>query len=88
MRIDDGNKLTPAHQIDRGHDSVARRPVDKAADSKSDLGSISDVAAQASSVNRASQQRLEALRLAVESGSYDVSASALALKLIDFHLGS
>ncbi len=86
MRIDNGNKLPPAHLLERSLKSGTQRVGEKSENPTGDLSAISDLAAQAGAVSGASEARLEALRAAVESGSYHVSSSALAESIIDSHL--
>ena len=86
MRIDDGNKLAPTLPTDRSQKTDTHRVQDETPHSTPDVSAISDIAAQASSLGGTNEQRLEALRVAVESGTYHVSSSALAKSIIDSHL--
>jgi flagellar biosynthesis anti-sigma factor FlgM len=93
MRIDDLNR-TPGTQATEqsGQTAQTRAPsqdspgtnlLDKAAAAGADQAEVSQLA---QSLAAPDSGRIEQLRAAVESGSYDVSAQAVASALIEAHL--
>ncbi len=82
MRIDDVSRLPQTQATERSQiGSQSTR--DKKAGLRTDQSEISNLAL---GLGGAGDERLEALRSAVESGTYRVSSTALAGKLIDHHL--
>ena len=85
MRIDDLNR-TPASLGTEKADPAAQNP-GLGKDSKSvAAGDQADVSQLAHALSLQDPQRLEQLRLEVQSGSYSVSADALAKAIVDQHL--
>jgi anti-sigma28 factor (negative regulator of flagellin synthesis) len=83
MRIDDTsgiNAVPAAEQISAGPAKVTNQ---SSAVETSDRADVTPVAEQAQG---ASPLRLDALRAAVESGNYTVSAKDLARSIVDSHL--
>ena len=83
MRIDD---LSRSQQAD-----VAKRPDQSGERSKTELTpnespDHADISHVADSLRATDPQRLEQLRLAVQKGTYKVSAEAVAKSIIDEHL--
>ena len=84
MRIDDLNRAPQSQETGKAESIRPDRSSNGTASSKesdADAASISDLATALSP----SESRLEALRLQVERGEYNPSASAVAAKLIDEH---
>lgn len=83
MRINDASGINSTQAVDRIAAGAARGanrpPVEAAADS-------ADVTAVAERAQGADAHRLEALRTAVESGQYHVSAENVAESIISAHL--
>jgi anti-sigma28 factor (negative regulator of flagellin synthesis) len=73
MRIDDLNRA-PAAQGAEKTDQVAQK-----------RGPGKDVSQLAQALTSSDPQRLEQLRLAVQSGAYEVSAEAVAKAIVDYH---
>lgn len=83
MRIDDLNRAGKAQGAEKTDQATPKRAGDK-------LGTIAgadqaDVSRLAHALATNDPQRLERLRLAVQSGKYDVSADAVAKAIIDAH---
>jgi anti-sigma28 factor (negative regulator of flagellin synthesis) len=83
MRIDDLSRIPLTQSAEKTEQAAEKRALDK--------GTIASGADQAevSQLARAlaprDEQRLEQLRLDVQSGKYDISAEAVAKKIIDAH---
>ena len=84
MRIDDVNRTPQTQAMDRSQLGSQNARNNKAEES-SDRSEISNLAL---GLGAGSEKRLESLRLAVEAGTYRVSATGLAGKIIDAHLKS
>ena len=90
MRIDDVNRLPQSQATDRAqqtgsHDKHHQDSINRS-DDHAELSSLAQVNASDAPDGAADPKRLEALRLAVESGQYTVSATELAAKIIDGHV--
>jgi anti-sigma28 factor (negative regulator of flagellin synthesis) len=82
MRIDNtsgSNQAQPVDRITSGAAKPGSQPATEAGDS-------ADVSPVADSAQGADPQRLAALRSAIESGNYRVSADELARSLVNAHL--
>jgi flagellar biosynthesis anti-sigma factor FlgM len=81
MQINDLNRLGPvvAPETAPAGNTAKKQPSSAAAD-ETTLSSV------AQATRGADESRLEALRLAVENGTYSVSAADLASRMIDSHL--
>ena len=84
MRIDDVNRPPQTQAAERSQLGSQNARNNKAAES-SDRTEISNLAL---GLGAGGEKRLESLRLAVEAGTYRVSATELAGKIIDAHLKS
>ena len=89
MRIDDVNRLPQSQATDRAqqtgsHDKHHQNAINRS-DDHAELSSLAQANA-ADAPDGADPKRLEALRLAVESGKYSVSSAELAAKIIDGHV--
>ena len=82
MQIDDVNR-PPQTQAAERNQLGSQNAREKKAALGADRSEISNLA---QGLGGASDERLEALRSAVEAGTYRVSATGLADKLIEFHL--
>ena len=85
MRIDDLNR-TPLTQSAEKADAASQKGAlepDSAAARGADQADVSQLAKALSTPD---PKRIEQLKLAVESGKYDVSAEAVAQAIIDSHL--
>jgi anti-sigma28 factor (negative regulator of flagellin synthesis) len=84
MRVDDLNRAPQAQETQK---TEAIGPKGKSGTSSSAVsGDQSSISSAASSLNP-SAEKLEALRLQVEQGNYQVSAQAVAAGIINEHLG-
>jgi flagellar biosynthesis anti-sigma factor FlgM len=84
MKIDHTNHLQPPQKIESRSDDSS--PVSIQADAApDDRSTLSTLAHHLTTSSDLRQQRIEALRVAVESGTYEVSATDLAASLIDAH---
>ena len=83
MRIDDLNRprqteaTKPDHGVGRPKNEFAHQPADQV-----------DISQLAETVSSADPRRLEQLRLEVQSGTYKVSAEAVAKSIVEEHLKS
>lgn len=85
MRIDDLNR-TPLTQSAEKSDAAGQKRTlepDSAAARGTDQADVSQLAQALAAPD---PKRIEQLKLAVESGKYDVSAEAVAKAIIDSHL--
>ena len=85
MRIDDLNR-TPLTQETEKIDPAAQKNATEKADSSAVGADRADVSSLARALSSRDPQRLEQLRLEVQSGKYQVSAEAVAKAIIDAHL--
>ena len=83
MRIDDLNRTPVANGPEKSEQTAQQRPPEKDSVAVSDQAEVSDLAQSLASPD---PSRIEQLRLQVQSGSYDVSAQAVADALINAHL--
>jgi anti-sigma28 factor (negative regulator of flagellin synthesis) len=83
MRIDDTSGINALPAAERTSGGPAKATNESPAVETSDRADVTPVAEQAQG---ASPQRLDALRAAVESGNYSVSANDLARSIVDSHL--
>jgi flagellar biosynthesis anti-sigma factor FlgM len=85
MRIDDLNRTPVTQGTERTDQTAAQHPgaTGKDAIAGSDQADVSPLARALSTTDPA---RIEQLRLAVQSGTYNVSAEAVASSIIDAHL--
>ena len=85
MRIDDLNR-TPLAQGAEKTDPAAQKNSTEKAGSPGVGTDQADVSSLARALSSRDPQRLEQLRLEVQSGKYSVSAEAVAKAIIDAHL--
>jgi anti-sigma28 factor (negative regulator of flagellin synthesis) len=90
MRIDDLNRSSLTQGADQSSPASAQRTQAKeSTDAAQDAAAGSDqvqVSSLAQSLAAPGSSRVEQLRIEVQSGSYNVPASAVASALIDAHL--
>lgn len=85
MRIDDLNRSSQTQSAEKTGQAASKRPSDKDSvrTGATDQAEISQLGQRLAS---ADPQRLEQLRLDVQSGKYDVAADVVAKAIIDEHL--
>ena len=84
MRIDDLNRSPLTQETAKTEQTAEKRALQK--DSKAARGTDqADVSQLAQALSTNDPQRLEQLRLAVQSGKYEVPAEAVAKAIIDHH---
>ena len=84
MRIDDLNRSPLTQETAKTEQTAEKRALEK--DSKAARGTDqAEVSQLAQALTTADPQRLEQLRLAVQSGKYEVPAEAVAKAIIDHH---
>jgi anti-sigma28 factor (negative regulator of flagellin synthesis) len=84
MRIDDLNRAPLTQETGKTDQAAEKRALEK--DPKSARGTDqAEVSQMAQALSAGDPQRLEQLRLAVQSGKYDVPAEAVAKAIIDHH---
>ena len=84
MRIDDLNRSPLTQETGKTEQAAEKRALEK--DSKAARGTDqAEVSQLAQALSSGDPQRLEQLRLAVQSGKYDVPADAVAKAIIDHH---
>ena len=84
MRIDDLNRAPLTQETGKTEQTVDKHALEK--DPKAARGTDQvDVSQMAQALSTSDPQRLEQLRLAVQSGKYEVSAEAVAKAIIDHH---
>lgn len=84
MRIDDLNRSPLTQETAKTEQTAEQRALQK--DSKAARGTDqADVSQLAQALSTSDPQRLEQLRLAVQSGKYEVPAEAVAKAIIDHH---
>ena len=84
MRIDNLNRTSASQGAEQSGQTAQERAAAKEAAAGPDQVEVSHLA-QSLSLATTDPGRIEQLRLQVESGSYNVSASAIATSVIDFH---
>ncbi len=82
MRIDDLNRSPQPHPAEKSEPPAEKQPADSVAPVAADRAEISDLAR---ALTAADPQRLEQLKLEVQSGRYNVSAAEVAKAIIDAH---
>lgn len=87
MRIDDVNRTPPPQATERAQQTGSPDENQPASNLLEDHADISQLALAnlKHGVEGADPKRLEALRLQVEAGSYQVSATELAARIVDAH---
>lgn len=85
MRIDDINR-TPLTQSAEKTDQTGQQRSGAAGKGAADGSDHADVSPLARALAGPDPSRIEQLRLAVQSGHYDVSAEAVASAIVDAHL--
>jgi anti-sigma28 factor (negative regulator of flagellin synthesis) len=86
MRIDDLNRAPLTQSAEKADAAGQKRALE--ANSAAARGTDqADVSQLAQALAPRDPNRIEQLKLAVESGKYDVSAEAVAKAIIDSHLG-
>jgi anti-sigma28 factor (negative regulator of flagellin synthesis) len=86
MRIDDLNRAPLTPETGKTDQAAEKRALEK--DPKAARGmDQAEVSQLAHALSTGDPQRLEQLRLAVQSGKYEVSAEAVAKAIIDHHTG-
>ena len=90
MRIDDVNRPPQTQAPDRAQQTGSHDKQQNSANRLVDHADISALALAnlAHGVEGADPKRLEALRLQVEAGTYNVSGSELAANIVDAHTRS
>jgi flagellar biosynthesis anti-sigma factor FlgM len=84
MRIDDLNRTPLAQGTGKTDQAAEKRALEK--DPKAARGTDqAEVSEMAQALSTGDPQRLEQLRLAVQSGKYEVPAEAVAKAIIDHH---
>jgi flagellar biosynthesis anti-sigma factor FlgM len=83
MRIDTVNRTPVEQGAEKSGPAAPQTPHEKGAAAGSDQAEISQLAQSLATPDR---NRVEQLRLQIQSGNYDVSAEAVAAALIDAHL--
>jgi anti-sigma28 factor (negative regulator of flagellin synthesis) len=84
MRIDDLNRTPLAQGTGKTDEAAEKRALEK--DPKAARGTDqAEVSEMAQALSTGDPQRLEQLRLAVQSGKYEVPAEAVAKAIIDHH---
>jgi len=84
MRIDDVNRASVTQSAEKTDQAAQKRELEK--DSTSAGGADqANVSQLAQALNSSDPQRLEQLRLQVQSGNYEVPAEAVAKSIVDFH---
>jgi anti-sigma28 factor (negative regulator of flagellin synthesis) len=84
MRIDDLNRAPLTPETGKTDPGAEKRAIEK--DPKATRGTDqAEVSQMAQALSAGDPQRLEQLRLTVQSGKYEVSADAVAKALIDHH---
>ena len=85
MRIDDLNRTPLAQGAEKPDpaDPTRTREKNSGASGAIDQANVSDLAQALAAPD---PQRIEQLRLAVESGAYDVSPDAVAKAIVDAHI--
>jgi anti-sigma28 factor (negative regulator of flagellin synthesis) len=87
MRIDDLNRAPLTQETGKTEQTAEARALEK--ESKAARGTDqAEVSQMAQALSTGDPQRLEQLRLAVQSGKYDVPAEAVAKAIIDHHTTS
>ncbi len=86
MRINDLNPTPLTEGTEKSGQPVQQRPGEKDAVAGSNQADQAEVSQLAQSLAAPDPGRIEQLRLQVQSGSYGVSAQAVANALIDAHL--
>jgi anti-sigma28 factor (negative regulator of flagellin synthesis) len=84
MRIDDLNRVPLSQETGKTEPAADKRALEK--DPKAARGTDqADVSQMAKALSTGDPQRLEQLRLAVQSGKYEVPSKAVAKAIIDHH---
>jgi anti-sigma28 factor (negative regulator of flagellin synthesis) len=83
MRIDDLNRTPLTQGAEKTDQAAEKRALEK--NSINDSTDQADVSQLARSLSSSDPARLEQLRMEVQSGKYEVSASTLAKSIIDSH---
>ena len=84
MRIDDLNRAPLTHETGKTEPAAEKRALEK--DPKAARGTDqAEVSQMAQALSTGDLHRLEQLRLAVQSGKYEVSAEAVAKAIVDHH---
>lgn len=86
MRIDDLNRTPVTESAEKTGPTTQQRSSNTEGVAGSERSDQAEVSQLAQSLAAADPGRIEQLRLQVESGSYDVSAQALANAVIDAHI--
>ena len=85
MRIDDLNRTPQTQSTDKTEQAAQKRSLEQqnTATAGTDQAEVSQLA---KALTASDPQRIEQLRLEVQSGKYNVSADALAKSIVDSHL--
>jgi len=83
MRIDDLNRASATQGAEKTDQVAQKRGPGK--DSGAAAADQADVSQLAQALTSSDPQRLEQLRLAVQSGAYEVSAEAVAKAIVNYH---
>jgi len=85
MRIDDLNRTPLTQGAEKTDQAAQKKPLEQqnTATGGTDQAEVSQLA---KALTASDPQRIEQLRLEVQSGKYNVSAEALAKSIIDSHL--
>ena len=84
MRIDDLNRVPLTPETGKTEQASDKKALEK--DSKAGRGTDqAEVSQMAHALSKGDPQRVEQLRLAVQSGKYEVPAEAVAKAIVDHH---
>jgi anti-sigma28 factor (negative regulator of flagellin synthesis) len=83
MRIDDLNRTPLTQSTEKTDQAAEKRTLEK--NSTTDSADQAEVSQLAQALSSGDPTRLEQLRMQVQSGNYDVSASTLAKSIISAH---
>jgi len=86
MRIDDLNRTPLTQSAEKSDAAGQKRTLEPDSDAACGTDQA-DVSQLAQALSTSDPQRLEQLRLAVQSGKYEVPAEAVAKAIIDHHTG-
>ena len=85
MRIDDASRLSQSPSVDRAQLTNQERAQGTGTKADGDHAHISDLA-KALETTGSNEKRIEALRIQVQAGQYQVSAPELAGNILDSHI--
>ena len=86
MRIDDLNRAAVTQGAQQAEQTSEKRASEKSGGLQAASGDQADVSSLAHALSSRDAQRLEQLRLEVQSGKYNVPADQIASSIISSHL--